>query len=108
MKKGKLILLVSLMSCTMAIIGYKNYGLSQIEFLIGNIEAMAEPETGPINLDFCFENGSSGSLSRKPECAKGTTVTTGAPSIPMGDISPCGSEVGGGLLTKIGYCYKSK
>lgn len=106
-KKSKLTVVV-IMLCIMAFVGYKNHGSSQLGLIIGNIEAIAGPETGAINMEFYFENGASGSLSKKPECAKGTTVSAGTPDIPMGDIYPCQNEIMGGLLTKIGYCYKSK
>ena len=94
----------------MAIIGYKSYGhtvISRLEYIVANIETIATPETG-IKLEFCFESGSSGRLSTKPECAPNTDVTSGTPSIPMGTIYPCKADIGGKFTSKLGYCYKSK
>lgn len=110
MKKIKLIILLSFLLCAITIIGYKSYGhtvLSRMEFMVANIESIANQETG-IKLEFCFESGSSGSLSTKPECAPNTDVTYGTPSIPMGTIYPCKDQVGGGLKSKLGYCYNPK
>ena len=110
MKKIKLIILLSFMLCVITIVGYKSYGhtiISRMEFMVANIESVATPETG-IKLEYCFESGSSGSLSTKPECDPKTEVTYGTPSIPMGTIYPCKDQVGGGLRSKLGYCYNPK
>jgi hypothetical protein len=55
----------------MAFVGYKNHGSSQLGLIIGNIEAIAGPETGAINMEFCFENGASGSLSKNRNAPRG-------------------------------------
>ena len=98
---------------------YGSYGTQDNSLLMQNIEALANEkgeggdntgEGGAITMQYCTDGEPViVSLSTKPKCASGTSMSVTVPTTPSGTIYPCGSTyVACGPLSKIGYCYKSK
>ena len=105
MKRVKLLVLLLLLVCATIFVGYKSHRLSGMELILANIEAVANVESGGIELKFCFQSGTSGNLITRPACEAGTIMSMGTPDRPGGTIYPCKNEISGGLISKSGYCY---
>lgn len=113
MKKSIIYVIVSIALVSISgLVCLKSNNLKMKSLIVENLEALSDPEGGPITMEFCFDRVTiySDKGSNHNLCESGTTVVVGTISYPMGTIYGCNSVSNSTvpLTAKTGYCYKAQ